>query len=230
MARRSPTLDLGRVITAATAPLPTPGLDPGREAVTDAVLDATSRLLAVRGMRRWSIDDVADRAGLARATVYRHFGSRDALVAEALARDTRRFFTAIAESVRHVEGVEDRVVAGFVTGLRMARRSPLPPLLDEPGVSLQAVFTAGRRALVDLYGAATATALSGPARSGAEAAAEALVRLGLSYLQVPPAGVDLDDEAAATAWIGPVVRPLVQAAPPPRRPARRPAPPARTRS
>lgn len=211
MARRSPTLDLGRVITAATGPAPAAGGAPGDDTLREAVLDVTSQLLAVHGMRRWSIDDVADRAGLARATVYRRFGSRDALVADALARDARRFFSAIAESVRHIEGVEEQVVAGFVAGLRLARRSPLPPLLEEPGVSLQAVLAASRRVLVDRYEAVTATVLSGPGRARAEAVAEALVRLGLSYLQVPPAGVDLDDEAAAARWIGPVVTLLVRA-------------------
>lgn len=226
MARRSPTLDLGRVITAATAPLPTPGLDPGREAVTDAVLDATSRLLAVRGMRRWSIDDVADRAGLARATVYRRFESRDAMIHAALARDACRWFEALSESVRHLDRLDDQVVAAFVTGLRLARQSPLPPLLRDAwsaaaagvaptsgpgGAPLSALMAICRTALADRYEAVTGARLDAATRRRTEAVAEALVRLGLSYLLAPAAGVDLDDDQAARAYFGAVLRPLVGA-------------------
>src|ERR671932_1602508 len=54
-----------------------------RERVSAAILDAAAHVLAVRG-RQASMTDVAAAAGVARATVYRYFPSRQALL-EALA-------------------------------------------------------------------------------------------------------------------------------------------------
>lgn len=51
----------------------------------EAVLDAASRLLAERPDA--PLADVAVAAGVTRATVYRHFASRDALLDEVLLRD-----------------------------------------------------------------------------------------------------------------------------------------------
>ena len=46
-----------------------------REAITDAVADA----IRERGID-FSVQDVADRAGITHRTVYRHFDGRDALI------------------------------------------------------------------------------------------------------------------------------------------------------
>lgn len=45
------------------------------------------------------MEDVATSAGVGRATIYRHFPTRDALVQASVTRDARRFFTAIAAAV-----------------------------------------------------------------------------------------------------------------------------------
>lgn len=47
------------------------------------ILTAARDLLVTRGVRRVSMDEVADAAGVTRMTVYRHFGDREALVREA---------------------------------------------------------------------------------------------------------------------------------------------------
>jgi TetR/AcrR family transcriptional regulator, mexCD-oprJ operon repressor len=58
-----------------------PGL---RERVSGAILEAAAGILATRGDQA-SMSDVADAAGVARATLYRYFPTRDALL-EALSR------------------------------------------------------------------------------------------------------------------------------------------------
>ncbi len=47
------------------------------------ILLAARDLLVARGLRRVSMDDVADAAGVTRMTVYRHFRDRETLVKEA---------------------------------------------------------------------------------------------------------------------------------------------------
>ena len=226
MARRAPALDLGGVMADAMAAAGAPPAGGEADPVTGAVLDAVTGLLGDYGLRRWSIDDVAERAGLARATVYRRFESRDAMIHAALARDACRWFEALSESVRHLDRLDDQVVAAFVTGLRLARQSPLPPLLRDAwsaaaagvaptsgpgGAPLSALMAICRTALADRYEAVTGARLDAATRRRTEAVAEALVRLGLSYLLAPAAGVDLDDDQAARAYFGAVLRPLVGA-------------------
>ena len=56
---------------------------PRGEATDSAILQATIELLAEGGLRRTTIDAVAARAGVARATVYLRWPTRDALLAAA---------------------------------------------------------------------------------------------------------------------------------------------------
>ena len=56
-----------------------------------AILQATARLLAESGFAGFSMDDVAHRAGVGKATIYRHWRSR--------ARMDRAFVTAVVDAV-----------------------------------------------------------------------------------------------------------------------------------
>ena len=214
MARRSPTLDLEAALAGAFA---APSEDQEDHA---AALDATSALLARRGLRNWSVDDVADEAGVGRATLYRHFGSRDALVQSAVTRDARRFFSDIATSVAartDLSNLEEVVVEGLLAGLRLARRAPLGDLIRRDPAAAVALLssewflTTATTALVDLYRAMAGLPGYGPGREQAEVVAEALVRLGLSFVLVPGPTADLDDETARRR-LGAIVGPLVRGA------------------
>ncbi len=202
MGRRPPTVDLDEILAQALSDRPADGRDgagdggPGPGGADDgadtaAMIDATSGLLAAYGLRRWTMDDVAERAGLARATVYRRFESRDRLVRTTLVRDARRFFAAVAAAVAGVESFDDKVVEGFVVGLELVRLSPVPQLLRaDPAAALslvtsESILRAGRRALVESYETLTGQPVDPTGRSGVEAVAEALIRLGLSMLLTP---------------------------------------------
>lgn len=49
----------------------------GSAATREAILDATDRLLASRGFRKVTIDDIAAEAGVSRRTVYMYFPSKE---------------------------------------------------------------------------------------------------------------------------------------------------------
>jgi TetR/AcrR family transcriptional repressor of uid operon len=208
-----------------------PGLGGGSatvplDAATDALLDSAGDLLAERGIRGWTIDDVAARAGLGRATVYRRFSSREELVRASMTREARRFFAVIAGSVEGVDPLEEKVVRGFVAGLRLARSSPLGLLLrrDAPAaVSLlrsEILLQAAADALIERYATLGGVAPGAPGRARVEAVADGLIRLGLSFVLVPGATSDLDDDLRAVEHLGAIIRPLVTGRGP-----LRPAPP-----
>ena len=218
--RRAPTLDFDAVLAGLLAGEPIPGEeagDPGAagdDPINAAVLDATSVLLAGHGTRGWTVDDVALSAGVGRATVYRRFPSRDDLMRSAITRDARRFFAAIADSVRSVETLEDKVVHGFVAGLRLARVSPLTSLLRaDPAAAMsllgsESLLRTAALALTERYEALTGTRLDRSARAQVEVSAEALVRLGISFVLIPGRTADLDDRRARD-HLASIIRPLL---------------------
>lgn len=209
--RRAPTLDLNAIVAALVRAVDEDGDD--TEPGVPATLDATSALLAERGTRGWTVEDVAERAGLGRATVYRRFASRDELVAAAVARDARRFFTTVSDAVRDVEPLEEKVVQGFLEGLRLARRAPLAHLLRSDPVAAMSLLTSepllrsAAVALADRYQALLRRPLDPSGRAVAESVAEGLVRLGLSFVLIP--GPTADDDRARD-HLDAVIRPLLQ--------------------
>jgi len=51
-----------------------------KEAVKDAILDATDRLLARYGYRKMTVEDIANEAGIGKGTIYLHFSSKEEVV------------------------------------------------------------------------------------------------------------------------------------------------------
>ena len=108
----------------STAPEPAPLHPPRRrqalqERVAAAILEAAARLLATGG-EQTSMNDVAAAAGVARATLYRYFPSRQALLDElariAAAEAGSRLASARVEELAAEEGVRRAVRALIETG------------------------------------------------------------------------------------------------------------------
>jgi AcrR family transcriptional regulator len=89
----------------------------GREQVRSAVLEATRELVALRGPDRFTVRDIAARAGVNHALVHRYFGTKDAVVDEVLADESRAVAAAVtASGVAASDGLEevvDRLLALF---------------------------------------------------------------------------------------------------------------------
>lgn len=168
---------------------------------SDHILDAALALAAASGLRNLTMDDVARRAGVGRMTVYRRFGTRDALVDALAGREARRCL-AVLEAASPVDApLHDQVVAGFTTAIRLTREHPLLARLArvEPDTVLDA-FTTGP--LFELCSDFLADRLR---RMGADPApAELLVRVAISFVLLPDTRLDLD--AAARALL-PLVAP-----------------------
>lgn len=64
----------------------------------DAILDGLAETILDQGLHAFSVQDVADRAGVSHRTVYRHFSNRDALL-DGLAERLDEFFRERDRSV-----------------------------------------------------------------------------------------------------------------------------------
>lgn len=86
----------------------------------DAIVQAVNRLLATKGYDLMTVDEVAAEAGIAKASLYKHFTSKEELAGAAMVR------------------VLDRALA-FVDGLRAG--PPVPPLEQLKAVARWAMQT-----------------------------------------------------------------------------------------
>jgi AcrR family transcriptional regulator len=208
VARRKLTLELGPIVAAVAAGPPV-GDD-------ELVLDATEALLRQYGLARWSVEDVAERAGIGRTSVYRRFPSRDALVAGVLARELRRTITAIGLAAAAQDTVEDRLVESALVGLGALRVSVVDHLLQTDPATILPFLTTGAGPLIDLARRAFVPAIvaAGLTEAGpsAELVAETLARLGLSFVLTRSTVLPADDPEALRAAVRGLLGPLLATA------------------
>jgi AcrR family transcriptional regulator len=74
------------------------------------ILKAAVRVIASKGLCDTGIKDVADEAGTSPALVIYYFGTKDALLAEALAFAEDRFYAQTADAVAGMASARDRLV------------------------------------------------------------------------------------------------------------------------
>lgn len=168
--------------------------------VRTRILEATVTCLGRYGIAKTTVDDAAGEAGVARATVYRHFpDGKDQLIAEAITWAVGRFFTDLAHAV---EDAPD--FASLLEGALMhAHRA-----VTEHEVLQKVVETEPERLMPQLSQSAPmvqfavrgyfAEKLAGERlRPGVELdqAADWLSRMGLSFI-LSSGGWDLTDPAA----------------------------------
>jgi AcrR family transcriptional regulator len=112
------------------------------------ILQAALDLFLRQGIRKTSIDDVADRAGVARVTVYRHFSDRQQLIGAAFLQVNAAFdrIREALEEEQDLDGYLARMAAeltsvplGFMSG--MAELETLHP-------NIHADLRRGRRQLL----------------------------------------------------------------------------------
>jgi AcrR family transcriptional regulator len=68
----------------------------------EAILEAALQQISITGVRRTSTDDIARRAGVNRATLYRRFGGRDEVLRAAYLQETARVLGIIEAAIGEV--------------------------------------------------------------------------------------------------------------------------------
>ena len=81
-------------------------------------VDATLVCIARHGLSKLTVDDVAREAGCGRATLYREFGSKRALVSAVVATEAERVVRVVVDAATAAATLEDAVVAMLVAAAR----------------------------------------------------------------------------------------------------------------
>lgn len=171
------------------------------------ILDAAELCIRRYGLRRVSMTDVAQVAGLSRGSVYNHFQDRKALIEAVLERTADRFVAGSEVSLKRRRTLAAQV-AEAAAFIRMHQDDPLLVLTAGEDSLIASMLTARIDGLVarwvEFWQPYLAEAEArGEVRAGLDrrAAAEWIVRLLLSLVIMPSTVVDLDDPDAVRSYV-----------------------------
>jgi AcrR family transcriptional regulator len=181
------------------------------DATEQRILDGALAEIAARGTEGATMDDVARRAGVGRMTVFRRFGTKDALIERLILRELRRFLAEVDERLAAIEDPGERVVEAFVACLRAGTGHPLMARMArvEPGLTMERLAR-GDPSPLEVGRLFVAERLRAQDVADADAAADVLVRLAASYALLPGPLVDVRDEAAARDFAERALAPIVR--------------------
>lgn len=170
--------------------------------ITTRILSAALEQAELVGFRRTTMEDVARRSGVGRATLYRRFPTKAVLIDAVVLAEVHRFFDGNMEARSHGTTLEDRLVHGTVftvTFLRehtllkkLLRTEPetiLPSLTVDAGAILE---FATEHSAANLRDELYATNPTTPEQERhLRTVAELHARLTLSFIVTQHSGIDL---------------------------------------
>ncbi|WP_029111683.1 TetR/AcrR family transcriptional regulator [Mycobacterium sp. URHD0025] len=191
--------------------------------ISTRILSATLEQAELVGIRRTTMEDVARRSGVGRATLYRRFPTKDALIDALVLSEARRYLDGSAQARAHADNLEDRLVYGTVftvTFLRdhallkkLLRTEPetiLPSLTVDAGAIIDfATDYSAAQLRTDLYGTTPTTAAQ---ERHLRTVAELHTRLTLSFIVTPHTGIKLTSLDDTRDYVRTYLLPMVATA------------------
>lgn len=202
------TINLDQLFTSAAAEQ----TDVTKTKILDAALDET----AAQGLHGLTIEGVARRCKMNRATIYRQIGGREAVMSALALREARRLVESLLQATTHLEQPEAVIIEGFTAALRFARQHPIISRLVsyEPGSIVESA-NADNAALLRLGAAVMAETVRWTQSMGfanhlsAEDAGDVLARLFSSYVLIPNGPNTLQNDQAAADFAKRVLIPML---------------------
>jgi AcrR family transcriptional regulator len=188
--------------------------------ITTRILQAALEQAELFGMRRSTMEDVARRSGVGRATLYRRFPNKAALNDAVVLAEVRRFMKGSAQARSQGKTFEDRMVYGTVfTVTFMREHALLKKLLRTEPEAILPSLTVDAGALIDfatdqsasllrdeLYGASATT----PAQERhLRTVAELQTRLTLSFIVTPHTSINLATLDETRAYVRDYLMPMI---------------------
>lgn len=185
---------------------------------TGRILEAGLSLFSEHGVRRTTMNEVADAAGLGVATVYRRFPRKVELVRGVLLREATIVIAAVDAALAASDTVEEQAAAGFTAFAHAITDRPLLVRLLRgesdrdgeavaPGDLVDQIMVGARDYLADWIRGLQA---EGRYLSiDADLVAEIEARLALSLVLAPEGKIPMHDDAATRAFAAAYLVPLL---------------------
>jgi AcrR family transcriptional regulator len=101
-----------------------------KEARRTAIIDAALEAFTHQGFTATKLDDVAERAGIGKGTIYLYFDSKENLFEEVVRHNLFPFRDAAEQHVAHFTGTASELLASHFRNFYAAMKDPkLPPLI-----------------------------------------------------------------------------------------------------
>ena len=161
--------------------------------VSERALDAAARCVARDGVAATTLDVVAREAGVARATLYRHFpGGRSQLFDELVAHEVGRFFRDLYDVVGHLDTIDEVLIRGLIHAhAAVSRHFLLQTVLREDPSILEPGLTVALSSIESQVAAVLRPFL--PRATALDERADVLSRMALDYISTQGRW-DLSDE------------------------------------
>jgi len=95
-----------------------------QELAREKLLDDATDVFATRGYRATRVDDIVERAGISRRTLYAHFESVEAILTEVYERAVRTSFAAVFERLMGVADPIERIHIGVLAYFETIAANP----------------------------------------------------------------------------------------------------------
>jgi AcrR family transcriptional regulator len=188
--------------------------------ITTRILRAALEQAELVGMRRTTMEDVARRSGVGRATLYPRYPTKAALIDAVVLAEVRRYFDGSALARSHATTLEDRLVYDTVfTVTFMREHTLLKKLLRTEPETILPSLTIDAGAIVDfatdhsaaqlrteLYGKRTITAAQ---ERHLRTVAELQTRLTLSFIVTPHTSINLATIDDTRAYVRRYLLPMI---------------------
>ncbi|MBJ8344391.1 TetR/AcrR family transcriptional regulator [Antrihabitans sp. YC2-6] len=189
---------------------------------TQRILAAAVDQMAAVGWRRSTVEDVAKRAGIGRATVYRRFTTKDALTEAVLHNELRIYLAGSTAAVAGLADVGDRMAESTVYTLEYVRNHRLiQRLLDtEPEAVLPALTTSAGPLVETIREFILAVwkhelyedrPLPADIEKHLRTVAELHIRIAISLLLTPQTAIDLEPTDHARTFARRYLAPMLDA-------------------
>ena len=113
----------------------------------DAIVQSVNRLLAEKGFDLMTVDEVAADVGIAKASLYKHFASKEALAAAAMVRLLRRALAVIEQQAARPEASAFQRVEALTRWTLELQLAGEMPSLPSQNSSLRAELLASKEYL-----------------------------------------------------------------------------------
>lgn len=208
-------------IRRLTAPDPAVRAQPRQaDEITSRIARAAQELFELVGIRRTTMEDIARQCGVGKATLYRRFPTKEAVVDAVVFNEVQRYLDGNAVARSRGDTFEERLINGVVFTAEFLRDNALLNKLmsTEPETILRSL-TVDAGAIVDWASEASAALLATelfPETTPTEAqqrqlrtAGELQTRLVLSFVLTPHTTIDRSTPAALRTYVLDFILPLI---------------------
>jgi len=113
-----------------------------QELAADRILEAAGRVFVRDGIRGARMGKIAEAAGCARATLYRYFPNKEALLHAYMVQVAKGFGEILDDRLRGLRSLGDRLVEAVAVSVELIQeREDVAPFFSEEGLGLTAQLT-----------------------------------------------------------------------------------------